>query len=71
MHFLMQIVTTKHSFTLYSEDNYPLMLITDLSDGSTDGLSDKDTIMDYLFADTEVSVDDIRDMASWLSDLNE
>ena len=55
MHFLYQIVTSVFAYTLYEEDYYPVLHITNLDTEETKDITHSSEILDILTFDPEVS----------------
>ena len=58
MHYLYQIVTSAFAYTLYEEDYYPVLHITNLDTEETKDIIHTSEILDILTFDQEVSPED-------------
>lgn len=67
MNFLYQIVTSNYVYTLYEEDEYPLLHVKDLHTNRTRDITNKERILDILFFDSEVSTSDYEDCEGLVS----
>ena len=59
MHFLYQITTSTHVYTLYEEDNYIFLHVLNLRTEESANISGVTIIMNTLSEDPEVDFDDI------------
>ena len=67
MNFIYQIVTASYVYTLYEEDEYPLLHILNLGTEKTRGIIKTDQILDILFFDSQVSPEDYQVIEDFVS----
>lgn len=67
MHFIYQIVTASYVYTLYEEDEYPLLHVLNLGTEKTRNIIKSDQILDILFFDSQVSPEDYQVIEDFVS----
>lgn len=67
MNFIYQIVTSSYVYTLYEEDEYPLLHILNLGTEKTRDIIKTDQILDILFFDSQVSPEDYQVIEDFVS----
>ena len=67
MNFIYQIVTASYVYTLYEEDEYPLLHVLNLRTEATRDITKTDQILDILFFDSQVSPEDYQVIEDFVS----